>query len=617
MQNLEELRSERADLVDTWAATCYGEDGSLKRNIYYGNACAGEAVQPDGVFVWVGKDWKPGQDSGEDARIIAHIDRILASFPNATVHAQTKRAKDTLSERFSQVMTHEPMQEYASMAVSGTVISIGILPAIFRKRPGQRHIHIVTAGELERTRYLRAAFGISCLMSANYLIARDASQMDQLVDLYQLEGVCKGSFVLESEALSDDGASLYELLGDASRLPSYTLESSRKPVLIFFDGDTTSMAYQHCTHLLSVIDYDRYDVTIVTQGFAKAVAVPAIAEQLDPRVRIIARMGSFSCSLYDFTSIQLVNETLLESEDAVAYAELIPQHILKEEVDRILPGMHFDSFVYCAKTRKLWMLISHEIPADHKSIMQFEWWSTVLMPGSHEVRVNSTTNFTRLMARAFDSVCVINSEMREGLAALIEDTPCLLWAETLSYRRCADEAESDTRRIKVGGNAYLVLSTTTMGKRQQALVVEEPDADGTTYATVIRSKDIAEVTSHFARMRRTNPAFKDSTLYAFIESKGLSSPTTIVPSVPSYIRIINLEAFEGPEAFERYVRLFSGYVSFGDDDACALRLLMESLGIECWAHDSAGTLTKLPTSELDVERYGEICTQRLAQILGC
>lgn len=616
MDSLETLFNELPERVEIIRSRRYDEDGKLKRNIAYGNESL-NALDPAVAFVWVGKDWVPERNTGEDEHILKLLEEATSCHKDCRIFAQQKRTNAWLSEHFGSSVISGDGDEYSCLARASTVISVGILPAIFQKRTEQTHIHIATEGELERPRYGRAAFGISCLMSADWILGCDASQLESLCQLYQLCGVYKGKLAsIEENAGITIVADL--LRHDESNLSFRTLESHRTSLGIFCDGDIGSNAHAYCNHLLSLIDFDTYDVTVIVQSFSRCLPIAQIVDTLDSRARVIVRLGSFSCDMESYIGLQLVIETLLTSDDALEQLRLAPPHVLEGEIERIIPHLTFDTFIYCAKLRKIWLLLANTIQANRKAVFELDWWSTVLLPGSTERRQHNYNAFAMLAEHIFDTAWFPNTEMLEGFTPYVEELSCHHLDTVFSYRRDEIDGNSSTivAETDLGGLRCLLLGRKEFGVYYQSLVVEYPPQDINCYAMSIKTKDIPHAIARFSSLRANDKAFTDSNLYLFVESKGLNSPTCTIPSMPVFVRLIDIETFEGTGVLHDYVRFFKGYLSYYQDDQTPLCILMSSLGIDVWSFAERDIATCTENALMSSDAYELLCRERLEGLLG-
>lgn len=581
MITLKSLYKENSASVDRFNKLRYYPNRQLKHATRYGNERTAP-LEPERVIVWLGNECVTDDGSILSDAILDALSPLVSAGA-AKLFAQDESLMDKLAERFPEETLNDIVQAHAQLAHAGCVISFGHLPLLFLKREGQRHIHVPVEGELLCSRIERASFGISSLLSADWIVAHTADEMDRLVELYQLEGAYEGRLIAADEAGENLGLLLNSLVCGSYDGNSYRkLPKLKKSLLLFCDNDQSSNTLAYLLHVLSLIDYSRYDVTIITQSFSNTNVDDLF--DLDDRIRIVLRVGSFSCTQQDYVAIQVINECLYRYE-VLDLIDLLPMQALVDEIERLLPTMRFDGYFYCGKIRKLWQLLSIAIPAKKKTMLQHIYANCVLPGNVSDERRMSFNCQAALVNRVYDSVVFANDEMREGLEPLLPDCACGAWTSMLPLYHDAGRKGSAEAEVVIGETSYFVYSTRAKGVYRRSLIFEKLPDTKRRYACFSTAESLLQSIS------RCVAAFdEESVVIIFVENKGLESSSNVLPSLPEYVKLVDCDSFEGSYDFGACMQQFDAYLLLDGGDESSLRYLVESVGISLFEVSDQGEM---------------------------
>ena len=594
MLTIEKVYQENKKSVDAWKKASRTAGGRLKRNIYFGTQCK-EPVKRGQTLVWIGSTFASTNEV-EQKRVTALV-KLLVERSSVKVFCENEQAKNELSEHYSKVIVGNEREALNLLATSENVVSVAMLPILYRKRSGQRHVHLITESDFVSSRYERANNGLACIFSTDQIVARSIEEMNRFAAIYQLNGAYKGSLIcIDQDHLVDV---VLDDAGDAVGVTTCNIDcQAKKKILLFCDCCPNNISSEYCQHLIKSIDLDVFDVTVVLQCYNEPVLAYQFIDDLDERVRIFSRIGSFSCDADDYVNVQVINEIVLDSNDPVGLLKLVPPSILEDEIDRILPGMEFDAFVYCARDRKMWTLLSSAIRASHKTMLQLEYRSSVLINTDDEEKLLRFVNKAKLISYIFHSVGFANSEMMKGLVPHLNNTDVWTWNSVVPI-------------LKTSHNDNIRSIQTEVEGRQLQLVVQENKKQNGPIKAYIYSPFIAQKPHYmtFINIDEANGFFKslkwndnNYTLSIFVENSSSLSPFVQLPESTEDIRINDLSSFVNSPLSSYYVSTFDGYLNVTDSEDNSLKALVLEMGLPLYREVSG----ELVPEQIDTNKAEEI-----------
>ena len=578
MLTIEKVYQENKKSVDAWKKACRTAGGKLKRNIHFGTQCK-EPLVVGQTLIWIGASPASSDELKKD-QAIDLVDQLSEKEP-VRVFSEDKQLMDRLKQQYPRVVVEQEREALNLLATSENVVSIAMLPTLYRKRAGQRHIHLVTDSDLNESRYERAINGLGCIFSADWIVARSLEEMNGFIETYQLNGAYKGSLTWsDQENLADN---LQKILNNVKEdAPCYSCDNGKKNILLFCDCCPNIKASEYCQHLVRIIDLDIYDITIVYQCYNEQALTYQFVDELDERIRVFSRTGSFSCDQESYVAIQVINEIILDVEDPTELLKLVPSSTLENEIDRILPGMEFDSFVYCARDRKMWTLLSSGIKASHKTMLQLEYKSSLLVNTENEELLLRFRNKAKLISTIFHSVGFANSEMMEGLAPYLGSTDVWAWNSVAPILKSSQSENIRTVRTLVDGKQMELVryEGKTRNKMINAYIYSPFSKDKPNYLTFLR---IDEAIRLFQTLDETE---RDYTISIYVENSASYSPSLQLPESTDSIRIIDMLTLVNSSLASYYVSKFDGYVDIYDTEDNSLRALALEMGLPVYREES-------------------------------
>ena len=354
-----------AILNTKWSNDTLDKNGKLKPHILYGNHREKE-VEKGSVFLYVG-DLAPGARE----KVTAFVREFMKL--NAGCHLYIKRSE---AEHFSVLgglirATNPPEHLFA---VSETIVAVGSIPNYFAARPEQK-LWFICGGFLDGADRDRRAKGlISNLLNAAVIVTLGEDMAEQVRREFGMDELFTGKMVSyhgEIDALAEE-LSAYMRSGESERFFEIGLAHGKKKILIYCNWNGKGPYREYAANILDGADPDAYDVTLLLYRKVTAFEMQKLLDMVDPRVRVIYRMNTFSASAEDFIGIQSEMEKIYDNRTAEEYLEKIRGRVLETELQRLLGNAEFDAFIYCAPYDKLWYLMARYLKAAKKKKIELD-----------------------------------------------------------------------------------------------------------------------------------------------------------------------------------------------------------------------------------------------------
>lgn len=604
MVSYEMLCQKHPEIVAKWSARSFTEGGQLRSNIYFGELMSQPMVAGRCV-VWFGKGarWDGKSKVDKWARSIAESSFNL--MPEVRLYARAPGVHAKLMKSYSAITLEDEYQALEFLATAEVVVSVGILPNAYVKRASQRHIHVVTASECMFDRLQRASFGISCMLSADCIVTPGRKTQDKITDLYQLDQVYRGEFLFAKGSLID--VLKTNACYSAGKMLNTDLhDKSKRRVLIYHDATKSTDYTRYLKHVTRLIDFERYDITLFLSGKSYNRTDNYLIEEVDPRVRIIIRRGSFVCDKDSFVRLHVVNESVRLHEDEPDVISLLPLDVYANEIDRLIYGVSFDAALYFASPKRSDFFYIGVVPTARRVAVRLDIESLYVLEEGDEQRLISLRNVLKLQDLIFDAVICANTELAELHTAHFRHCTCKTW--NLPFPVEFEKRGEALPEIVFEEKTYLILEDHKNGALHEAVLVLKPNQDKQNYVLFAKACDVAYCVDAFMNARSSSEH-----LFVFVENKGLEIASKILPSIPEEIQLIDADCFEGIDDLSAYFSYFTGYLKCGLADSSALRFTCESMGMPVFRIEPEGICG---TEEMiqNAEDYSGLCDNALLEL---
>lgn len=133
----------------------------------------------------------------------------------------------------------------------------------------------------------------------------------------------------------------------------YKTVNNKKKILLYCGGFYNNGITISAINLTKYIDYDKYDVSIIEPGNKKQEQVLNL-EKIDPRARILFRVGTWNMTITDYYKYNLVYRKGLYRS---FIKKLVPKELYVGELQRMFGNAEFDYVVDFGGYNKFWSLL--------------------------------------------------------------------------------------------------------------------------------------------------------------------------------------------------------------------------------------------------------------------
>ena len=185
---------------------------------------------------------------------------------------------------------------------------------------------------------------------------------------------------------------------------------SKKRILIVSGWKALGHAQNRLKNILSWIDYDRYDVTLVSQNPKKEVYINNL-QSIDDNVRIIARSGRTISSKEEAKHWSQLRKLFYKTDDIESLYNEIPYDMLEREWQRVAGGVSFDKVILYNAATPFWRIFSTIIPARKRAIVDWNIYDDIDISEEGYSAGSVKLNNTIYSNKKYDDIIVSNPHL--------------------------------------------------------------------------------------------------------------------------------------------------------------------------------------------------------------
>lgn len=185
---------------------------------------------------------------------------------------------------------------------------------------------------------------------------------------------------------------------------------SKKKILIVSGWKALGGVQDRLKNILSWIDYDKYDVTLVSQNPKKEVYINNL-QSIDDNVRIIARSGRTIASEKEAKHWRQLRKMFYKTDDIEGLYNEIPYDMLEREWRRVAGGVTFDKVILYNAATPFWRIFSGIIPARKRAIVDWNCYNDICNDEAGDSAGNVKLNNTIYSNKKYDDIIVANSHL--------------------------------------------------------------------------------------------------------------------------------------------------------------------------------------------------------------
>lgn len=220
--------------------------------------------------------------------------------------------------------------------------------------------------------------------------------------------------------------------GQVKSLRTAPVNTQKKRIVFWLDEIRVNGILHALLNLLGEIDYDTFDVTVISSPPKKSEAI-ALVNQMDPHVRFLLRESTFNVTLADEYRLLFFHKSGVKNR---FYQHWMPSKIYREETARIVGSTVFDySLDYCGMSF-VYALLALHVPASYHGV-----WMHSDMTAERDTRMpwlskmfTIYSSFDRLISCSRD-VMAVNRQNLADYATPEQFTYC---KNAVGYRKVLD-----------------------------------------------------------------------------------------------------------------------------------------------------------------------------------
>ncbi len=599
MEAFDNICASHRDHLERMQELVIGKDGKEKANFIYGNKMH-DPFDEGAILVFASVHF----DLDSDGASIEVLDELLSSDRAVFFYSGNPKLRKHIAQRFEGIVMLAREKAFEHLATDKTVISIGIMPTAFIKRDGQRHIHIPIVYETKLNRIERSQYAVSCILSADVIASTDPHIALEIERLYQLDELYSGSIVRDRLTSS----LLCELVTERASLAESQMRQPKKHSLLIYHDCNKRDKRKQLLQLLSLVDYDIWDVTLLLQRVPESDANKAFVKSLNSNVRIVCRVGSFSCDADEFIKAQMVLRYPSEIGSFADVFKAMPKQLLANEISRVLPGARFDSFLYCTNYHRLWIMLSTQIDAQRKILLRSAGTVRKLKKSPSDKKVWTEVDRFMMEEYIFDQILFEHQEDIGDVEPFLSGGNASWW--DLPVPLVEDRTLEDFARVHYQDSDYLVVADMEYGKRWKALeLFEVPDANSALFASSSESIGLDEAIEAVFRMD-----INRAQLYYFDEAASPQTMTKQEGDKVLSIVVMNTLSVFCADVGSAVFSSCDGYICSHQDDSSTFRQLFDAYCV-CTIVVQGSICDSIIPPENAKQHYRDYCAHELEHVL--
>lgn len=189
---------------------------------------------------------------------------------------------------------------------------------------------------------------IKDLLNAAYILSRDSKMTEQyLKEGYQLQSAYTGKIVETDDLETMDFQTLLAKISTKQE-PEDTIscEDDKTKLVIIADYTTTQWWQDRLRRVLAHMDFETYDVTVLTPVVRDTQALKEL-QSLNDNVRILMRSGHMNADMEDYLIYHCVREEYLGFANYETLTAQISKKVIDHEWKRLAGNAKFDIVITC------------------------------------------------------------------------------------------------------------------------------------------------------------------------------------------------------------------------------------------------------------------------------
>lgn len=617
MDTLVSLRDSYKDFCDKYSLKFKKKGPALKAGTIYGSHYGEPLEEKLSVFVL-------DAISDDANRILTLLERIQGDEKykdyKIRIIVNTKLQAESLAWiKCGKILLSTDKETYEAYATAGCIVTEGYLPEYFVKREGQKVLCIFSdqlgkqvAACREEIHNEDVQRTIIRLLKTTDIVTDNSTQVQYLMDFYNIKNIYKGEILLLSEAKDRDGKMLPEyykkvlsLIFDWEKQEKQSVQCLPEKISVFIYASWNSGFNKYIKRFVNNFDYDKYDITLFIKEPKNNLEKQRL-KSINKNVRVLYRKGTFSCADKEYVDLLYLIDNLNAFEDMDQALQMLNRELLKREYRRICGDVSFDRFIYIGGYDNIWSALSLVIPAEKKILFELRKLAKLKSLSITPAQSKAFENMLDLYGQIFDNIVFPTEEARN--ASLDEKFYEREKCSVFSYPCGVSKKPADTyfKIITYKEKEYGVCEAYDLPFKQIHLqMIPLPEKGGTSYIADGDISDTEKLLPGFAKIIQ-----KQENAKLFIYGGNITFIRQIAEKYDLEDRVtaINKVCLENLSCMEEYLQNFVAFLTTDEDDLyCPIRVAMEVMDKDVF-RISYGKIEKMDTKLFDSIKEHELYT---------
>lgn len=270
--------------------------------------------------------------------------------------------------------------------------------------------------------------------------------------------------------------------------------------------------------VLDWIDYEKYDVTVLTNRFMTYERMMEIQNQINPNVRMLWRAGMMLQNRECYIDFKYLSYNLIYGDDIESICQDIDDSMCKWEWRRLAGSAEFDQGIYAGRIIGTLFMIFHNLKVKRKVYLDFRDYSTVFPHCEQTPMQEVLYKNTFAMLEEFDSVVHVNESTVDFLKdnnafSSFKKHICFPCFE--SPKIFAGEETSPMEGTFCGKEMWILESTPYSGINCVGKMMRKPLKDEVSIVSAIHYRTKADAERLLAEFKKIKEQYINARLYIF------------------------------------------------------------------------------------------------------
>lgn len=319
---------------------------------------------------------------------------------------------------------------------------------------------------------------IKDLLNAAYILSRDSKMTEQyLKEGYQLQSVYTGKIVETGDLETMDFHTLLTKISTKQKPTDVVrCEDDKTKLVIIADYTTTQWWQDRLRRVLAHMDFEIYDVTVLTPVVRDTQALKEL-QSLNDNVRILMRSGHMNADIEDYLIYHCVREEYLGFANYETLTAQISKKAIDHEWKRLVGNAKFDIVITCENLTQeqmgFWHMFVRRSGIASKYMASWQNFRQEYQRMQADEKVKEAVEDYVKNCEAYDKLYLVaGSEVDEVKETWKLQMPMDVFKDELP-ERFSSEQESESCEYQK--ETYMVLDEKKENGQLTVMIIKQPD----------------------------------------------------------------------------------------------------------------------------------------------